>query len=185
MGIKRIVAELDAEEPVGCPKCWKGQAKEVIKPTFTYRGSSLGPFEVKNARLYECPSCKNVWYDRSEARYWEVGKALDLIAHTRLLRGNQFRFLRQVLGKTIEDLASGLGVDKSTVSRWEQGRITEQASKEVSRYFALHALTNYLWARQAKGDQSVMPFLRHMSENLEIGIDRARTIAKALEAIEA
>lgn len=119
---------LDALEPAGCDDCQAHELEEVTLPEFTYSGSALEPFIVKNATVYLCQHCDLIRYRRSESAVWEFRKALELSRQGYLESPEEFKFIRQVLGLSMSKLSELLGVDKSTISRMEHGKVSIVAS---------------------------------------------------------
>jgi DNA-binding transcriptional regulator YiaG len=164
--VKKAIAtqEFDAKKPAGCPTCWSGGALQVTKKLFKYTGSSLGPFAVKDAVVYECPDCKNVEYLRSQARRWEMKKALEITLDKRIMRSREVVFLRSVLEETVEQLAKSLGVNKSTVSRWETKKITLQANNQLRDHFLLNV---FIAVSANKGETSGIDMVGVVRDKLD------------------
>ena len=78
---KRLIAGMlksESLEVVGCDYCLNNEIGEITLPEFTYNGSALATFTVKNAVVSKCPACGFTFYSRSEAIGWEIAKALEL-----------------------------------------------------------------------------------------------------------
>lgn len=155
------LSKLASVEIIGCDYCLNNEIDEVTLPEFTYTGSALGPFTVKNAVVSRCPQCGLMYYSRSESARWEVGKALELALRGSLEGPTEFRFMREVLDLTISELATMLAVDKSTVSRWESGKISPPpaAGKLLCLLFMDQVTGNLLSEYRTTHNRSVLESL--------------------------
>lgn len=111
--------------------------KRVTKPEFTYAGSCLGAFQVKNAIVWECDLCAGIMILASIARGWEVEKALEIIEIRTFYSDKEIRFLRELCKKTPSELAVALDLPKEDVLRLEKsiGSVDVEYSRLLARYF--------------------------------------------------
>lgn len=177
------LSKLASVEFVGCEYCLNNEIDDVTLREFTYSGSALGPFTVKNAVVSKCPQCGLMYYSRSEAVVWELCKALELAVHCSVTCGTEVRFMREVLGLTISDLASMLGVNKSTVSRWEQGQVVPPScgTKLLCFIFVAQVTNTLLSILQRTNDASVVASLLKMYRRVGLLDARSSDVRKAVE----
>lgn len=103
---------------IKCPKC--GNFIQSKIETYKYRESGLDNVFLKNIPVYKC-SC-----GISFASIFRVSRLNELIAKKllekpALLDGKEIRFLRKNMYMSSKDFAEGLGVEKTTISKWENG----------------------------------------------------------------
>lgn len=87
-----------------------------------YNLDTMGiPAVVVNMEKAECEQCGNV--DPIIAHLNDLMRtvALAVVCSPNGLRGVDVRFLRKYMGKTAEEFGKLLNVDKTTVSKWENG----------------------------------------------------------------
>lgn len=99
-----------------CSNC--GSEANVVRGAYRFKESGV-PVLLKGIEIIVCPKCKNE--DPIIPRMNEMMQVLALaIIHKPMkLEGHDIRFLRKYLGMTGQELATLIGVTKSTVSRWE------------------------------------------------------------------
>jgi DNA-binding transcriptional regulator YiaG len=92
---------------------------KVARGTYQFKESGLRYVYLKGIELVRCPSCGTI--DPIIPHMNELMRVLVLavIARPFRLGGAEIRFLRKFLGKTGEEFASILSVDKTTLSKWE------------------------------------------------------------------
>ncbi len=103
---------------IKCPKC--GNFIQSKIETYKYKESGLDNVFLKNITVYEC-SC-----GISFASIFRVSRLNELIAQKllekpALLDGKEIRFLRKNMCMPSKDFARRLGVEKTTISKWENG----------------------------------------------------------------
>jgi DNA-binding transcriptional regulator YiaG len=99
-----------------CSKC--GGDTRVIRGEYDL--STMGiPVLVVNMKKAVCTQCGNV--DPIIARMDDLMRtaALAVVCTPSKLRGSDVRFLRKYVGKTAEEFARIISVDKTTLSKWE------------------------------------------------------------------
>lgn len=101
---------------IKCPKC--GQAIESKITNYRYKESGLDNVYLKNIPVYEC-SC-----GASYPSIFRIGRLNELIAETllekqTLLSGKEIKFLRKSLYLSSKEFSSDLGLNKTTLSKWE------------------------------------------------------------------
>lgn len=124
-----------------CQGCTESLGDRVVRDEYVYAGSSLGPFKVKSAVVFECRACGGVRILASIAREWEKEKAIELIENKSFFNPNEMIFLRQLRGFTREQLAIALDVEGYQVCRWEQGL---GAAPHESRLMMRHIIEKVL-----------------------------------------
>ncbi len=103
-----------------CSEC--GKNAPVVRADYDY--SSVGlPVVLENTEIIKCKACGN-----EEALVPKMSKihrliALAVIQKPYRLTGAEVRYLRKWLGMNGADFAQLLRVDKTTVSKWENGAL--------------------------------------------------------------
>jgi DNA-binding transcriptional regulator YiaG len=79
------------------------------------------PAKVRNMKMSKCKTCGNI--DPIIAHMDDLMRtvALAVVCSPSRLQGRDVRFLRKYIGKTAEEFGKILNVDKTTVSKWENG----------------------------------------------------------------
>ena len=172
---------LDTLEPVGCDYCQIHELEEVTLPEFTYSGSALEPFVVRHATVYQCPQCDLIRYKRSESAVWELRKALELCRRGSLESPEEFKLIRQVLGLRMSELGELLGVDKSTISRLENGKVGLFALGKALCLLFLNLVTQNLISHYRQTNDPAV--LGTLSEIYSHGTTAMRQIA-AVQALQ-
>lgn len=104
---------------IECQKC--GKIIQSKNSVYHYKESGLENVYLKNIPVYEC-SCGTLY-----ASIFRVIRLNDLIAKTllektALLNGEEIKFLRKNLYLSSKKFSSALGLDKTTLSKWENNR---------------------------------------------------------------
>lgn len=112
---------------IKCPKCNKTMAKRI--GNHQYVESGLYNVYFENIEMYMC-SC-----GISIPSIYQVGKLNDIIAEKlvmkpSLLEGNEIRFLRKNIPISATTFAIAMGIDKSTLSKWENGHQSHRESND-------------------------------------------------------
>lgn len=102
---------------VNCSHCGKAMRKAI--GNHHYLESGLNNVYLENIPMYECPDCRIAY-----PSIFRLGRLNDLIALSlvqkpALLNGREIRFLRKNLRMPSQIFARQLGVDKTTLSKWE------------------------------------------------------------------
>lgn len=106
-----------------CNDC--GHPTEVQKLSAQHR---LGRYRFSGkVRAYYCPQCRFNHVDGRALDRFERSVAMH-IARKGLMGSATFRFLRRASGLRGSELASILGVSKSTLWRWEHGSAPQRAA---------------------------------------------------------
>ncbi|MBW2741145.1 MAG: helix-turn-helix domain-containing protein [Deltaproteobacteria bacterium] len=103
---------------IRCPKCGNFIQSKIEK--YKYKESGLDNVFLKNIPVYKC-SC-----GISFASIFRASRLNELIAQTllekpALLGCKEIRFLRKNMHMPSKDFAKRLGVEKTTISKWENG----------------------------------------------------------------
>ena len=119
-----------------CPKCGKKMGKTI--GNHQYKESGLNNVLLKNISFYSCKCGK---------KFPVIPKILDLhgliaaliIKNPKPLTGKELRFLRKEMSLRANDFARKLGVNKVTISRWENDNepISITADKLIRSIFIL------------------------------------------------
>ncbi len=142
-----------------CPTCGSGHF--VFKKTHHhFLESGLDNVHLTNVEIGTCANCgeKIVSIPHSTELMKLIGESV-LLKPTNL-NGAEIRFLRKNLHMKINDFAQLLGVDRVTVSRWENGH--EKPSRSVDR------LVRLTYAVEANIPEPTMEQLRRNLRNEEV-----------------
>jgi putative zinc finger/helix-turn-helix YgiT family protein len=120
--------------PWRCPECGK---KEVRPATVQHTSQvkhdgRLYTVEVRRLRVPKCGACGELVFDNEADE--QIAQALrDQLG---LLSGDQIRKNREDLGLSQRSLAERLGVAVETISRWENGVLTQ--TRAMDRYLRVY-----------------------------------------------
>jgi DNA-binding transcriptional regulator YiaG len=103
-----------------CSNC--GAAAKVARGTYRFTESGLKNVYLAGLEVIRCPKCKNVDPMIPNMRGLLQFLALAVVEKPWRLSGEEIRYLRKYLRMTGEQFASHLGVDKTTLSKWENDR---------------------------------------------------------------
>jgi putative transcriptional regulator len=113
-----------------CSNC--GAEARVTHGDYEFKESGL-PVLLKGIELIKCGKCGSV--DPVIPKPAQIMRtlALAVISQPYRLTGAEVRFLRKHLGKTAEEFAKFLHVDKTVLSRWETGThpVGEQSDRLI------------------------------------------------------
>ena len=103
---------------IKCPKCHNFIQSKIGR--YKYKESGLNNVFLQNIPVYKC-SC-----GISFASIFRVSRLNELITQKllekpTLLNGEEIKFLRKSMYMSSKDFAKGLGVEKTTISKWENG----------------------------------------------------------------
>ena len=103
-----------------CPKCKYQMGKKHDR--YQYRESGLDNVWLENWPMFVCPKCKTKLPLLPDPE--ETAKTItrELVLEKGRLDGDSIVFLRKTMGLTAGALATMLGVDRVTVSRWENNK---------------------------------------------------------------
>ena len=99
-----------------CPEC--GNIMKKAQRDYRYKESGLHNLVLRGIPVYEC-KCGNVVAEIPAIELLHRMLADRLFRKPALLTGNEIRFLRKEMGFKAVEFAQLLGVNKVTVSRWE------------------------------------------------------------------
>ncbi len=111
---------MDSRSGLTCPIC--GGRLETRRDDHLYLESGLDNVTIKDMEIDTCVECGEELYTYSRLEELHRVLAFALASHPARLRGAEIRFLRKYLGWSGTELARQMGVDRSTVSRWEHGK---------------------------------------------------------------
>lgn len=134
-----------------CPTC--GSTEIIFKRGHHhFLESGLENIHLSNADIWRCNACGEEVV--SIPRSMELMKSIaeSILLKPTSLSGAEIRFFRKNLGMKIKEFSQLLGVDRVTVSRWENGH--EKPSKSADRLIRL------TYAVEAKVAEAVMEQLR-------------------------
>ena len=105
-----------------CSNC--GEPVQRVKGNYLFRESGLSNIVLKNIEVMKCAHCGN--QDPVIPRLTELIRflAAAVVKQPCPLAGEQIRFLRKQLDKNGETFARLIGVDKTTLSKWENNQIS-------------------------------------------------------------
>lgn len=105
-----------------CPSC--GSEMKSGEGRYHYVESGLTNVYIQNCRMYECEGCFTSIPLLPEAKALTACVAEALVEKSGRLSADEVLFLRKSIGMTSEELSTKLRVDRVTVSRWENGRMS-------------------------------------------------------------
>jgi putative zinc finger/helix-turn-helix YgiT family protein len=100
-----------------CSLC--GHEMEETRGDYPFPESGLPNVLLKDIRLLKCPECGNVEPLIHRAKHLMRALALAVLHKPIPLCGAEIRFIRKHVGLKAVELAGLIGVDKTTVSKWE------------------------------------------------------------------
>ena len=120
--------------PWSCPECGK---KEVRRSTVRHvteirHDGRVYTVEIARLRVPKCRACGELVFDNVADE--QIAAALR--RHLGLLSTEQIRTNREQLGLSQRDLADHLGVAVETISRWENGVLTQ--TRAMDRYLRVY-----------------------------------------------
>jgi putative zinc finger/helix-turn-helix YgiT family protein len=102
-----------------CKKCKEKMQRSV--GDYQYRECGLDNVVLQNIPVYEC-KCGVVYPIISHMDELHEVIAYAIVTRKESLNGQEIRFLRKMMGMKAVELANVLGVQKQTVSTWENDR---------------------------------------------------------------
>lgn len=109
------------EKKIVCPECESGEITQRVTD-YPYIGTELPRVVLLGVTVESCDNCEEgggVLIPGIESLHRAL--AHGIATSTRKLEPGDIRFLRKSLGWSGKDFAGHVGVDPSTVSRWENG----------------------------------------------------------------
>lgn len=142
-----------------CSIC--GQPLTSAIRSYRYTESGLSNVILQGVKVADCLACGNsdVIIPRMAKIHRAIAQALAK-SPTRLT-GEQFRFLRNHLGRSGEELARYLHTDKTKISKWERGE--DRIGPATDRLIRLVATA--LDSELSPGVLSVAEYLPHISDD--------------------
>lgn len=124
-----------------CTQCGKELIASVGDITYEDGGICV---VLKDSRTWSCPGCEDqVLHEIPNLAGLHLTIGLNLAESDSRLQAAEFRFLRKSLGLSVPAFAHALGVAKSTLSEWEQGKkVPSLASEKHLRRTYLLAVTS-------------------------------------------
>ena len=120
--------------PWRCPEC----GKKAVQPATVHHSSQikhdgrLYAVEIPGLRVPQCSECGELVFDNDADQ--QIAQALR--EQLGLLSGDQIRENREELGLSQRVLAEHLGVAAETISRWENGALTQ--TRAMDRYLRVY-----------------------------------------------
>ena len=120
--------------PWRCPECGKKEVRPVTVPHTSQikHDGRLYTVEVPKLRAPRCGACGELVFDNDADE--QIAQALR--DHLGVLSGDQIRKNRETLGLSQRILAEHLGVAVETISRWENGALTQ--TRAMDRYLRVY-----------------------------------------------
>ena len=120
--------------PWRCPECGKKEVRPaVVAHTSRIKHDGrLYTVEIPSLRVPQCGACGELVFDNSADE--QIARALR--DHLGLLSADQIRSNREQLGLSQRNLAEHLGVAVETISRWENGVLTQ--TRAMDRYLRVY-----------------------------------------------
>ena len=121
-------------------KCNKGHEMSERRGDTTIEECGV-EIELQDVRLFRCVQCaiETPAISRVEKLFREVAHALAGSANR--LRPQELRFLRKYLGLSSRDFAQKMGVDHTTVSKWERIDDPQDMGRTAERLLRMFVLT--------------------------------------------
>lgn len=150
-----------------CHECNNEMVKSVER--YHYKESGLKNVFLGDLPVYRC-QCGEEFATIPRVVELNAVIALDLIKKKSFLRGEEIRFLRKNAGLNAKLFAEYLGVDKSTLSRWENNK--QDLNKANDRLIRLiYANMKGLAAEEIKRlMDDVIKEIKNYSEDTDINI---------------
>lgn len=120
-----------------CPCCDSKKPMKSETVIHRFKESGLDNVILNGVKHFRCLKCGEVLFD-----YGDINQLNRLIADTLLrkkeiLSGNEIRFLRTYIGYSGEMFARIIGIDKTSLSRLENGRAKISSQVNMSVRFAV------------------------------------------------
>ena len=106
-------------------KCYQCGRAELRRETGVHEYEMSGlpyPVILIGVPIERCPACGEEAVTIPDPEGLHRLLALTIVEADRPILGGEIRFLRKLLDKSAENLASLMGIDVKTLSRWENGR---------------------------------------------------------------
>ncbi len=103
-----------------CRVCGDGEL-EITRKNHRYTESGLSNVVLQDVEARSCPLCGDQQVVLPRVTELHRAIALAVVRTNARLSGAEVRFLRKYMGFSGADFAARMGVDPSTVSRWENG----------------------------------------------------------------
>lgn len=103
-----------------CPVC--GGALETRREDRPYTASGLDNVTLMDMEIDTCTQCGEELYTYPRLEELHRVLAFALATQPSRLRGSEIRFLRKYLGWSGTEFSRQMGVDRATVSRWENAK---------------------------------------------------------------
>lgn len=101
-----------------CRACRQGELV-VARKNHRYTESGLSNVVLQDVEVRSCPQCGDEQVVLPQITELHRAIALAVVRTNARLRGEEVRFLRKYMGLSGGDFAARMGVDPSTLSRWE------------------------------------------------------------------
>src|SRR5919109_5024054 len=133
-----------------CPNCG---SRKVEKSTedYPYKESGLDNVILGGIKVYRCKDCNEVMPEIPQIDTLHKLIALHIIKKNEPLTGKELKFLRKEMGLSSVELAKQFGVNKVTVSRWEND--AEKIGPANDKLIRLRYYLNYLRGMRKAGKQ--------------------------------
>lgn len=103
-----------------CRACREGEL-EIARKNHRYTESGLSNVVLQDVEVRSCSLCGDQQLVLPRVTELHRAIALAVVRTNARLSGEEIRFLRKYMGFSGADFAARMGVDPSTVSRWENG----------------------------------------------------------------
>ena len=103
-----------------CHECGKKMRR--VKRDYVYTEAGLDGIILKGIWVYEC-GCGEIMPEIKNIEGLHKAIAYALVKKSNSLSGKELRFIRKEMGLKAKELASVLGVDPVSVSRWETSSV--------------------------------------------------------------
>lgn len=122
-----------------CRDCGQGEMRESVE-NIPYSTSGLDGITLEGVRVRRCSHCGTQDVTIRAVAMVQKRIALTLAEKKEKLTPPEIRYLRKYLGLSSSDFARKMGVDPSTVSRWESIQEPQSMSTQAERLLRLMVL---------------------------------------------
>ncbi len=121
-----------------CRGC--GGVMEGRKGEYKYTECGLNSVTLKDILVFHCIQCNDVVPEIPAVGVLHRVIAIKLLLKKTLLTGNELRFLRKLMGYSVDEFCEVTGTNKNVVQRWEKNHLHGKGSDRTVRLLVLNRL---------------------------------------------